>query len=83
MLYLMYRVIQTAKTAGEYVLGFRIDPQDRLHEMYKEISSLHAIYSETPIFGVNYEMKMPVINSQLLSQTISHLNTNIFSVCVI
>ncbi|CAO1409508.1 unnamed protein product [Diamesa hyperborea] len=52
-------VIQTAKTAGEYVLGFRIDPQDRLHEMYKEISSLHAIYSETPIFGVNYEMKMP------------------------
>lgn len=65
MLYLMFRVIQTAKTAGEYVLGFRIDPQDRLHEMYKEISSLHAIYSETPIFGVNYEMKMPVIKSQI------------------
>ena len=71
----MYRVIQTAKTAGEYVLGFRIDPQDRLHEMYKEISSLHAIYSETPIFGVNYEMKMPVIKSQLLFTDICHLNT--------
>lgn len=53
-------VIQTAQTAGNYVLGFRIDPQDKLHEIHKELSSLFAVYSQTPIFGVNYELKATV-----------------------
>lgn len=48
-------VIQTHFTAGNYVLGFRIDPLDRLRDVYKELSSLYAIYSRTPIFGVFYE----------------------------
>lgn len=30
-------VIQTGTTAGNYVLGFRIDPQEKLHEAYKEV----------------------------------------------
>lgn len=53
-------VIQTASTAGNYVLGFRIDPQERLHEVYKEILSLHSVYSETPIFGVNFDRNAKV-----------------------
>lgn len=53
-------VIQTAQTAGNYVLGFRIDPQERLQDLYKELSSLHIVYSETPIFGVNYDLKAMV-----------------------
>lgn len=53
-------VIQTAQTAGNYVLGFRIDPQEKLHEVYKELSSLFAVYSQTPIFGVNYDLKAMV-----------------------
>lgn len=56
-------VIQTAQTAGNYVLGFRIDPQERLHEVYKEILSLHSVYSETPIFGVNYDRSAKVENN--------------------
>lgn len=53
-------VIQTAQTAGNYVLGFRVDPQEKLQEVYKELSSLHSIYSENPIFGVNYDLKATV-----------------------
>lgn len=53
-------VIQTSPNAGNYVLGFRIDPQERLHEVHKELSSLHAVYSETPNFGVNYDSKAMV-----------------------
>jgi Bardet-Biedl syndrome 5 protein len=53
-------VIQTAQTAGNYVLGFRIDPQEKLQEVYKELSSLHSIYSQSPIFGVNYDLKAMV-----------------------
>lgn len=55
-------VVQTSATAGNYVLGFRIDPQERLHEAYKEISSLHSVYSEKPIFGVNFDRSAKVEN---------------------
>lgn len=47
-------VLTTLNTAGGYVLGFRIDPQEKLGDIYKELISLHAVYSENPIFGVSY-----------------------------
>ena len=53
-------VIQTADTAGNYVLGFRIDPQERLNEVYKEILSLYSVYSEKPIFGVDFDQSSKV-----------------------
>ncbi len=36
------------------MLGFRIDPAEKLQEVYKEISSMHKTYSAKPIFGVDY-----------------------------
>lgn len=57
-------VIQTLDTAGSYVLGFRIDPQDKLTDVYKELLSLHSVYTETPIFGVFYEQKPEVARPQ-------------------
>ncbi|EDX15774.1 GD15141 [Drosophila simulans] len=47
-------VIQTAETGGGYVLGFRVDPAERLNELFKELSSLHTIYGEQPNFGIQY-----------------------------
>uniref|UniRef100_A0A8C0XAL9 Bardet-Biedl syndrome 5 protein homolog n=1 Tax=Castor canadensis TaxID=51338 RepID=A0A8C0XAL9_CASCN len=43
--------------SGGYVLGFKIDPVEKLQESVKEINSLHKVYSASPIFGVNYEME--------------------------
>ncbi|XP_058118707.1 Bardet-Biedl syndrome 5 protein homolog [Anopheles ziemanni] len=48
-------VIQTLETGGSYVLGFRIDPPERLGDVYREVLSLHSVYTETPVFGVSYE----------------------------
>lgn len=69
-------VIQTGQNAGNYVLGFRIDPTGKLHEVYKELSSLYAVYSQTPVFGVNYDLKAMVNVGALdsgcaLTQTLS------------
>ena len=50
----MALVIESSEMSGGYVLGFRIDPLEKLQEVYKEVSSLHKTYSETPIFGVEY-----------------------------
>ncbi|KAH8359082.1 hypothetical protein KR093_004231 [Drosophila rubida] len=48
-------VIETAETGGGYVLGFRIDPVERLNELFKELCSLHTIYTEQPNFGISYD----------------------------
>ena len=47
-------VIESSELSGGYILGFRIDPTDRLESVYREISSLHQTYSDSPIFGVEY-----------------------------
>lgn len=49
-----------AQTGG-YVLGFKIDPMDKLQDGVKEINSLHKVYSANPIFGVEYEMEEKVV----------------------
>ncbi|XP_021491270.1 Bardet-Biedl syndrome 5 protein isoform X3 [Meriones unguiculatus] len=50
-------VIESSQQSGGYVLGFKIDPVEKLQESVKEINSLHKVYSANPIFGVNYEME--------------------------
>lgn len=44
------------------MLGFKIDPVDKLQDALKEINSLHKVYSANPIFGVEYEMEEKVRN---------------------
>ena len=42
---------------GNYVLGFKIDPEEKLKDAYKEISSLYKVYSASPLFGVEFELE--------------------------
>ena len=53
----MALVIESSEISGGYILGFRIDPLEKLQEIQKEIASLHKLYSTTPIFGVEYETR--------------------------
>ncbi|XP_040576519.1 BBSome complex member BBS5 [Lepeophtheirus salmonis] len=47
-------VIESSETSGGYVLGFRVDPKEKLDAVYTEISKLHSVFSDSPIFGVEY-----------------------------
>jgi len=47
-------VIETSPKSGGYILGFRMEPQSVLAEVFSEVQSLHSIYSVCPIFGVEY-----------------------------
>ncbi|XP_051158791.1 Bardet-Biedl syndrome 5 protein homolog isoform X2 [Leptopilina boulardi] len=47
-------VIVSNEGSGGYVLGFRIDPIEKLHLIHKEIKALLATYNKSPIFGVEY-----------------------------
>ncbi|PVD30948.1 hypothetical protein C0Q70_10224 [Pomacea canaliculata] len=48
-------VVETLAMSGGYVLGFRIDPIEKLQQVAKEIQNLHRVYSACPIFGVEFE----------------------------
>lgn len=48
-------VVESSQQSGGYVLGFRIDPVEKLQGTVKEIQSLHRVYSSCPIFGVEFE----------------------------
>jgi Bardet-Biedl syndrome 5 protein len=39
------------------VLGFKIDPEDKLKDAFKEINSLYKVYSASPIFGVEFDIE--------------------------
>ena len=49
------------------MLGFRVDPMERLQEAVKEIQSLHRVYSVCPIFGIEFEIEDKVRTLYLLS----------------
>lgn len=48
-------VIETSVQSGEYILGFRVDPEERLENVCKTIQALHAAYLASPIFGVLFK----------------------------
>lgn len=50
-------VIETSNQAGGYVLGFRVDPPEKLQEVFKEVSSLWKLYGNNPIIGVDFQIE--------------------------
>ena len=45
-------VVETTEVGGGYILGFRIDPADRLRQIFLEIQSLCSTQTRNPEFGV-------------------------------
>lgn len=63
-------VIETSPQSGSYVLGFRVDPIEKMKKLFKEVSSLHRLYSKNPIFGVEFavEEKTPSLDQLRLKR---------------
>ncbi|KAK9499110.1 hypothetical protein O3M35_003617 [Rhynocoris fuscipes] len=56
-------VVESRPGSGSYVLGFRIDPISRLHNVAKELMSMYEIHSATPELGVEYSVtELPVLS---------------------
>ncbi|KAF6028562.1 BBS5 [Bugula neritina] len=60
-------VIETTQSSGGYVLGFRLDPPEKLQETAKQIQSLYKVYGKCPIFGVVFEMEDYVEDAEELT----------------
>ncbi|GAB6030767.1 Bardet-Biedl syndrome 5 protein [Chamberlinius hualienensis] len=71
-------VIETSEQSGGYLLGFRIDPEEKLKSTYREIDSLYNVYSNSPVFGVNYTLReKPSLPSQLQQMNNGNVNDDV------
>jgi len=50
-------VIETSPSSGGYVLGFRIDPKEKLKELFQEMTSMHSTFTNNPTFGVEFSLQ--------------------------
>mmetsp|Transcript_20219 Transcript_20219/g.48248 ORF Transcript_20219/g.48248 Transcript_20219/m.48248 type:complete len:348 (-) Transcript_20219:168-1211(-) len=50
-------VLSTSTRSGSYVLGFRVDPAEKLGLVHKEVQALYDTYSADPVFGVQYSVE--------------------------
>eukprot|EP00002_Diphylleia_rotans_P031467 TRINITY_DN6536_c0_g2_i3.p1 TRINITY_DN6536_c0_g2~~TRINITY_DN6536_c0_g2_i3.p1 ORF type:complete len:315 (-),score=57.19 TRINITY_DN6536_c0_g2_i3:430-1374(-) len=50
-------VIETTPYSNSYVLGFRIDPPEKLNEVFEELQNLHRLFSMNPILGVDFKIE--------------------------
>ncbi|GMH41457.1 hypothetical protein BSKO_09367 [Bryopsis sp. KO-2023] len=65
----MALVIETTAESGGYILGFRIDPKEHMEGVHKEIQSLWKVYSQNPIFGVDFAPDAAGTESMFNSET--------------
>ncbi|OWF36293.1 Bardet-Biedl syndrome 5 protein homolog [Mizuhopecten yessoensis] len=68
-------VVESSQQSGGFVLGFRIDPAEKLQQVVKEIQSLHRVYSACPLFGVEFETEEKMDDSQDL--TVEHVQDDV------
>jgi len=61
-------VIETTQRSGGYILGFRLDPAERMQETFKEVQSLHQVFSQNPIFGVEHTIEERIGSAEELVQ---------------
>ena len=61
-------MLETFQRAGGYILGFRVDPQDRIAGVFQEISSLHQVYFAKPNFGVDFSLESEAPSMDALLQ---------------
>lgn len=59
-------VLETFARSGGYILGFRIDPKEKLDEAFKELVNLHQVYATTPNFGVEFAVEAEAPSIQQL-----------------
>lgn len=49
-------MITCTEISGGYILGFRIDPEEKLAVISKELMSVFTVYAASPIYGVQYDL---------------------------
>ncbi|CAI4231113.1 unnamed protein product [Auanema sp. JU1783] len=68
-------VLETTTASGEYVLGFRIDPSEKMHATCKMIHALHKNQFMNPVYGVTFKFQAAGPTPE--TEAIDHLEDDI------
>jgi Bardet-Biedl syndrome 5 protein len=49
-------VVESSLGSGGYVLGFQLDPIERLHKVSDDLQNLYRVHSEHPELGIYYSV---------------------------
>ena len=60
-------MLDTYAKSGGYILGFRIDPHDKLESVLRDVTNFHSLFSRTPIFGVEFSVEAEAANIPALT----------------
>ncbi|CAN7996882.1 unnamed protein product [Ixodes hexagonus] len=68
-------VIETSESSGGYVLGFKVDPMEKLLQVHKELVSLLKVHRAKPLLGVDalLEKQKTAVNRTSVSKTMPTL----------
>ena len=50
-------VVETRESTGGYLLGFRVDPHERLDEVFETLATLYKVFAENPMFGIEHKVE--------------------------
>lgn len=50
-------MISTSSLAGNYNLGFRVDPDTKMKQLVQELQSLYQLYGNDPVLGVEFRQE--------------------------
>ncbi|KAI1721256.1 bardet-Biedl syndrome 5 protein [Ditylenchus destructor] len=67
-------VIETSLQSGEYILGFRIDPEERLETVCRAIQALHSAFQKSPTFGVQFTRDHVDLSNEIYAPTSSDVH---------
>lgn len=62
-------VIESSESSGGYVLGFRVDPVEKLNIVFEELNNLYQIHALNPEFGVYQILNLLGISMSIHQQS--------------
>ncbi|XP_012173939.1 Bardet-Biedl syndrome 5 protein homolog isoform X1 [Bombus terrestris] len=69
-------VVTSTESSGGYILGFQVNPIQKLHTVYKEILMLLKAFEKSPIFGIDYTFEHEAPLQQLNIEQQSEIQDN-------
>lgn len=73
-------VIESSESSGGYVLGFRVDPIEKLNSVFEELNNLYLVHSSNPDYGVHSFLTYNLAqNSEADNEANGALGTNTIS----
>lgn len=68
-------VLTTTPRSGNYTLGFKVEPEEKLTEVFRAVQAMHTTFAARPVFGVKYTIENQP--APLAARTVSRVTEDV------